>query len=78
MFRTTSRAKPVLFAALLALGATPALAQGVGNNEPISASSSQHFAIGEGRLDVGAQAYPTTAALGADMVSQGVNQVTRV
>ncbi len=78
MFRTPSSATPLLLAALLALAAAPAFAQGVGSNEPTSASIlPQHFAVGAGRLDIGAQAYPSTAALGADMASQGVNHVTR-
>ncbi len=78
MFRITSSAKPILLTALLALAAVPALAQGVGNNEPASMKDrAQMFAIGAPRLDVGAQAYPSTAALGADQASRGVNHVTR-
>ena len=78
MFRTPSTAKPLLLASLLALAAVPALAQGVGTNEPASAQGRpQVFAISTMRLDLGAQAYPSTAALGADQASRGVNHVTR-
>ncbi len=69
---------PYAVAALLALAAVPALAQGVGNNEPASMQGRpQIFAVSAVQLDLGAQAYPSTAALGADQPSQGVNHVTR-
>ena len=78
MFRTPSSAKPLLLAALLALAAVPALAQGAGTNEPASLQARpQVFAIGAPRLDIGAQAYPSTSALGTDQTRQGVNHVTR-
>lgn len=78
MFRTSLTAKPLLLASLLALAAVPALAQGVGTNEPASAQGRpQVFAISAVQLDIGSQAYPSTAALGADQTSVGVNHVTR-
>ena len=78
MVRTTSSTKPVLLAALLALVAVPALAQGVGTHEPASMRGRpQVFAIGAPRLDVGSQAYPSTATLGPDQTSRVVNHVTR-
>lgn len=79
MSRTPSGAKPLLLAALLALTAVPALAQGVGSNEPSSMQGRpQIFVIGAPRLDLGAQAYPSTETLGAGQGPQGVNHVTRV
>ena len=78
MFRTTSRVTPLSLAALLALVAVPALAQGVGSNEPASMRGlPQVFAIGAPRLDVGSKAYPSTATLGPDQTSRVVNHVTR-
>ena len=78
MFRTASNARPLLFAALLALAAGPALAQGVGSNEPASMQGRpQTFAISIPLLDVGSRAYPSTAAFGADQAIRGVNHVTR-
>ena len=78
MFRTTTSTKPLLLATLLALAAVPALANGADNNELASVQGRpQVFAIGAPRLDLGAQPYPSTVALGADQASQGVNHVTR-
>ncbi len=70
--------KPFLLAAMLALAAVPALAQGVGTNEPASMRDSpQFFAPSAPRLDLGSQAYPTTAALGTDPAGRVTNHVTR-
>ncbi len=78
MFRTSPSARPFLIAALLAFAAVPALAQGVGNNEPgFRPGSPQLFAIGAPRLDLGSQAYPSTATLGAEQTGRAVNHVTR-
>ncbi len=78
MFRNSPSARPLLIAALLALTAVPALAQGVGNSEPgFVPGRAQVFAIGAPRLDLGSQAYPSTATLGAEQISRGVNHVTR-
>ena len=78
MARTSRSSRPFLIAALLAFAAVPALAQGVGNNEPASPRSRpQVFAIGAPRLDVGSLAYPSTATLGADQTGRAVNHVTR-
>ena len=78
MFHTPSSTRPLLIAALLAFAAVPALAQGVGNNEPsFMPGHTQVFAIGAPRLDLGSQAYPSTATLGSDQAGRGVNHVTR-